>query len=243
MRLLELDDSLNRAGTTAVASVAFTDADCAGGEAWAVALTPAEARYAGGLRSSKRRAAFFAGRVAAKAAIGRLTSLPPERVEVLPASSGAPVVRLLGAAPPRPADVSISHTRGLAAAVAFDRRETGAMGIDVEVADQAIDPALVPFAFEAEEARWIEAAADDRGRHRRLLACWTAKEAVLKALGRGLTLPMLQVRLEPASAGELTRLRASLAAGRVGRLEFDVLLRGAHDHVLALAAEGGGRRP
>lgn len=158
-------------------------------------LTPAEAEYAGRLATVRRRAAWLAGRLAAKTAIARLAGAvgPPRDIEVLPASNGAPVVR--GVQPGTSAiAVSISHTRGLAVAIAFDRR-VAAMGIDLEVADQAIDPALLAFAFSEEERAAIATGEGDAAAHRRTLTFWTAKEAALKAARRGLLVPLEAVRL------------------------------------------------
>jgi 4'-phosphopantetheinyl transferase len=179
------------APSAALAFVSFGDHDgVPSASAW---LTPAGADYARRLLRY-RRAAWLAGRLAAKTAIARVApSAPLHEIEVLPAADGAPVVRNAGGAPSAIA-VSISHTRSLAAAVAFDPR-AGAVGIDVEVRDQTLDPALLDFAFSAEERHVIDVAGDAGGTHQRVLAFWTAKEAALKAVRRGLRLPLDAVRL------------------------------------------------
>jgi hydroxyethylthiazole kinase-like uncharacterized protein yjeF len=83
----------------------------------AKSFTPAELEYCAG------RAEKLAGRWAAKEALIKCFDqsgicFPRRRIEVLPSSSGAPVVRLLGDAKGAVAAVSITHDSGLAVATA-----------------------------------------------------------------------------------------------------------------------------
>jgi 4'-phosphopantetheinyl transferase len=97
---------------------------------------------------------------------------------------------------------SLTHTDGLVAvAVAQDH----AVGVDAEAAARDPDEAaLRALALAAPEIIELDEAAD---RRQRLLRLWVAKEAVAKAAGLGLALPIQQVVL----AGDPPRI-ASLPA-------------------------------
>lgn len=81
-------------------------------------------------------------------------------------------------------DFNISHTDGLVVLIAGD---DGAVGIDVERL-RPLDPDDLGTALTAADRRRI-AAADDPAAA--MLQCWTAKEAVVKAAGLGITVPEL----------------------------------------------------
>jgi 4'-phosphopantetheinyl transferase len=236
LRVVELDDHL-RGATPALGFVSFGDEDgtdplCA--HSW---LAPAEAAFAQGLAKPRRRAAWLAGRLAAKTAIARLgfPSWSPEATEILPAAGGEPIVRGTPGAEPMSIRVSISHSRGLAAAIAFEPRRSGAMGIDLEACDQPIDPALLDLAFSVEEGEAIEAGADAGERHLRTLRFWTAKEAALKAVWRGLRLPLSAVRLEWAEPR--APVGAAVRYAGVADVSFDIVGIPVPAHVVTVAIE------
>jgi 4'-phosphopantetheinyl transferase len=106
--------------------------------------------------------------------------------------------------------VSISHTSGLAAAVASTLR----LGLDVESIDGPLDSSILDVACDPQEIRWLESIPEPDRRLRALWRTWTAKEAVLKALHLGLTVDAREVTIAPFSE------RAIQAAFR-GR-KFDV---------------------
>ena len=80
---------------------------------------------------------------------------------------------------------NLSHTTGLVA-LAVSRQ--GPVGVDVEVIDEAIATSdLARSTFTPAEVAVLEGEAD---RIRAFFALWTAKEAVVKAEGQGLSLPL-----------------------------------------------------
>lgn len=85
---------------------------------------------------------------------------------------------------PAPLQFNISHTDGL---VALITSEEGRVGIDVEHL-RPLDPDDLGTALTAEDRRRIAAADDPVAA---MLRCWTAKEAVVKAAGLGITVPEL----------------------------------------------------
>jgi 4'-phosphopantetheinyl transferase len=85
---------------------------------------------------------------------------------------------------------SLSHTDGLVAVALVRGLE---VGVDVEGVDRDPDEgALTALALAAEEVADLDGFADRRGR---LLQLWVAKEALAKAIGLGLSLPLPRVVL------------------------------------------------
>ncbi len=112
--------------------------------------------------------------------------------------------------------VSLGRSLGVAAIALADRP----VGIDLEVVrplpwgDGLAEEHCTP-----DELAWL-AAAPAAERDRRLLACWTAKEAVTKALGVGLALPPRDVETvgpsAPSALAGGTRLTVELARPSFG---------------------------
>lgn len=90
-------------------------------------------------------------------------------------------------------DVSITHCDGLAACAAG---LAGAVGIDAEPLDRDVDVTLAADVFSAEERHWLhrQPAGEVKVNFLRL---WTLKEAVIKADGRGLSLPLASFTVLP----------------------------------------------
>lgn len=77
----------------------------------------------------------------------------------------------------------------------------GPLGVDIEIPVTETDPGwLTDCQSQAEQSRMSAPLTPDQA-----LRLWVRKEAVLKALGRGLSLPMSQIAVQP---GPGTRLRA-----------------------------------
>ena len=123
------------------------------------------------LRSDKRRAAFLAGRIAAK----KLLIAPPfsfstTATEIGRRSSGAPYIK--GMATPT---LSISHTDGIAVAVAAAKE---AIGIDIET-DVRRDAALITYFFSQGEKQLLNGL-EEPSRSALANVLWTRKEAAAK---------------------------------------------------------------
>jgi 4'-phosphopantetheinyl transferase len=150
----------------------------------------------------------------------------PERVEIAVLPTGRPVV--LGSSD---LDFNVSHSAGLAMiAVARGRP----VGVDVERVRHVADAmSLADDHFSARE-RGALRSAPAHARSRLFLALWTAKEAVLKASGVGLSLGLNGVEVN-ALIGGLTDRVISRADGRT----FTVArLNGLPDHVGSVALGG-----
>jgi phosphopantetheine--protein transferase-like protein len=141
-----------------------------------------------------RQFEWLAGRAAAKEAVRQLLGdhhgldVPRVDIEILPDAWGRP--RVNGAwreSVPVLAVVSISHTDGLAVAAAGLSEVAGGeelLGIDVEFL-RPRPPGFAEVAFDAEELEILHGLPPDL-REEWVLRAWCAKEAVGKAMGRGL---------------------------------------------------------
>ena len=90
-------------------------------------------------------------------------------------------------------DVSMTHCDGLAACAAG---LAGSVGIDAEPLDMNVDVALAADIFSTGEQRWLRCQPEGEVRAN-FLRLWTLKEAVIKADGRGLSLPLASFTLLP----------------------------------------------
>jgi 4'-phosphopantetheinyl transferase len=189
-------------------------------------LDPVETARSGRYRRAIDRDRFVVGVAITRLALSRVLRVPPDEVGLdrTCASCGRPH----GA--PRPVDaghlsVSVSHAGNRVLVAVGDGIR---VGVDVEPADRAVDLAtLVPATLTAAEEHALGTTSSP---HRGFLTYWTRKEAVLKALGTGLS--------TPARAVEVTAPWASPAV--VGGPCHVVLtdLDLAPAHVGALAAVG-----
>ena len=148
----------------------------------------------------RRQIEWLSGRTAAKDAIRSFVkqqyglALLPADIEIVqdehgrPAAQG-PWVRQLPSAP----EVSLSHTEGMAVALAGDGRNGRRVGIDVQLVRE-LKPDFETLALTVDEQRILNAVPESI-RAEWLVRLWCAKEAVAKALGRGLMEGPLSVRV------------------------------------------------
>jgi phosphopantetheinyl transferase len=134
-----------------------------------------------------RRLEWLAGRIAAKEAVRDLQdrSSADADVSILVDERGAPVVHEGLGSVPAPL-VSIAHSAGEAVAVSVSADAAGGIGVDLQPID-TVPAGVEAEAFGAGERHLLDAV---RAVDRAALAAriWTAKEAVAKATGDGLTL-------------------------------------------------------
>jgi acyl transferase domain-containing protein/phosphopantetheinyl transferase len=174
--------------------------------------------------SSERRMEWLLGRIAAKDAVRKLLrrhydlEICPADVEILPDEYGRPQVfgpwiAQIG----DPLLVSITHSRGYAAAAACLPGECAGIGVDMEpVQGNGREVRSLAESFAPEEQALIsgpEALGEEW-----LLRLWCAKEAIAKALGRG-----LMGRLRDFVAVDVDR--------RSGRVRFSVKERETVGHL------------
>ncbi|MFE8012694.1 4'-phosphopantetheinyl transferase family protein [Streptomyces antibioticus] len=161
-------------------------------------LDPVErGRYEATVRAADR-SRFLVGCALSRLVLGELLGLPPARVplrRVCPRCGGPHgKPRLDRPGSVEPYDFSVTHS-GEIVGVAVCRGAE--VGLDVEEADSPVDVALAArTALAAPELAALNAL-PPADRKAAFLRTWTRKEAVLKALGAGLTLPLRDLRLSP----------------------------------------------
>lgn len=131
---------------------------------------------------------------------------------------------------------SLSHAHGL---VTCAIASGGMVGVDVEPIDTSFDTAILARRFfAADEADTLDACARDE-RTTRFFKLWTLKEALLKALGTGLGLPLNCVSFDPRRDGIGVTEHPPLRPR-----EWTCAVMDLHgSHTLAVAATPGRNRP
>lgn len=152
------------------------------------------------LRRDEDRNRLTAGVALTRLVLGRHLSLPPAAVPLTrrcpecAAPHGKPRV-LTAAGDDHEVQLSVSHS---GARVVLAVRFGAAVGVDVELIDPAVDvEALAEQILSPDEWAGYRRAADPRTA---LLRYWTRKEAVLKATGDGLRVPMRDITVSPPDA-------------------------------------------
>lgn len=167
------------------------------------ALSAAELERARRLLDPVKRRRFLRGRAVVRHVLGRLLGVPARDVEFAVNAHGKPrVVRpqACGSSAPPPLHVNWSHSANvllLAATV------SGELGVDVEVIDPTVDALTVAqshFTRAETDALRTRAGAE---RTEAFYRCWTVKEAVLKALGTGLSVALDRVSVQFDGGGGL----------------------------------------
>ncbi|MEV6532166.1 4'-phosphopantetheinyl transferase family protein [Streptomyces sp. NPDC048448] len=183
-------------------------------------------------RRTEDRRRFIAGRALLRTAAAGYLGLPPRRLEVVARCPDCSRNHGKPELPGTGLQVSVSHS-GTRVAVAVTR--AGAVGIDVEEISTSVSPAeLLPHVIGPAEPR-TPAHATASGFHR----MWTRKEAVLKATGQGLRVPLSDVGVSaPEEAPRVLFLRGPSA----GPAEDFVLadLEAGAGCAAAVAVIGGG---
>jgi 4'-phosphopantetheinyl transferase len=161
-------------------------------------LNESEKKQAAGFRFAAKKEGFLLGRLAAKRALGALLEEPDlRRIGIRSGVYGQPIVHHPRAGS---ADVTVSHSHGLAVALAFPAEYP--IGIDLETAS-AVSAATILGELEASPAEltWLVGSGVDEA-----TACcvlWTVREALGKALKTGLNSPLGILALaDIQSAGE-----------------------------------------
>jgi 4'-phosphopantetheinyl transferase len=176
--------------------------------ALAAHLDAPERARAGGYQRPGDRAAFEIARGRMREILAGYLGCAPRDVPLITGPHGRPV--LGAAAGGRGPAFNLSHAGGWAALV------TGphgiALGIDIEPW-RHVAPELADRFFSPAERAELAALPADQWQAG-FFNCWVRKEALLKALGSGLTRPLdsFDVTLAPGAPARLTRFSGALAA-------------------------------
>lgn len=167
-------------------------------------LDDSERRRLERMRTPAGAAEFAGNRAAVRRVLAGLLDTAPERIRLgrrpCPGCGdgehGPPTVL----EPQAECWISISHTSGcgMLAVAAVP------VGVDVERVRDVRVGDLAPTVLTPSEARWLDDSLAGDALHRAFLRCWTRKEAVLKAVGVGVTVPLDLVETHPATVGTVT---------------------------------------
>jgi 4'-phosphopantetheinyl transferase len=171
-------------------------------------LSPAEVERAGRCRAGTVRQQFVAARACVRVLLGNLLGLHPSRVPLALSAFGKPEIPQANAGP---LFFNLAHSRDTVLIVLC---RANRVGIDLEYLDRKIDALeIARHSFHPDELLQIEQIADPAARQRAFFRCWTRKEAVLKADGRGLSLALSSFQVPVLDAAESS---AVLIAGGDG---------------------------
>jgi len=201
MRQLELSGREVQLWTVRVEAVESTFARAS---SW---LSADEAERAARFRFEKHRRAFVLGRAVLRALAANYLRIAPMDVSFTYGPKGKPA--LAGA--PCPLDFNVSNSGDLAAYAFTLNCE---IGVDVEYRRRMADIEAIARRFfaPAEVAEFMALAETDR--REGFFNCWTRKEAYIKAVGDGLSVPLdsFRVTLQPGVAARMVELEGSSSA-------------------------------
>jgi 4'-phosphopantetheinyl transferase len=212
---------------------AFLDVSVDQVDAFEQILGPEELAEADRLISPRNRVRFVASRGVRRALLGRYLGCEPEALSFSRGRHGKPA--LADAGEDLSLHFNVSHSAGLALYALTRSRE---VGVDIErLRPELADERLVDRFFaapEVAELRALPAQLWSQG----FFACWTRKEAYLKASGWGLTFPLSEFAVTASPLAD-----AALVAHRDGDEEAARwVLRSfwpAPGFVATVAVEGG----
>ena len=166
-------------------------------------LSPGELERASRFRFDRDAHRYVIARGVLRTLLGRYQGRPPDSIGLEESEHGRPFdPSEVGAGR---LDFNVSHSQDRLL-VAFTR--AGRVGVDIEWMSPLPDMAeLVELNFSpAEQATWRSLADDQR--ERGFFACWTRKEAFVKAVGQGLSHPLqsFDVSLAPGDEARLERI-------------------------------------
>jgi phosphopantetheinyl transferase (holo-ACP synthase) len=161
------------------------------------ALDEEEAREHAEKKVPKRAEEWLSGRVALKKSVGRLLATtageaPPLRhVRIVQTDLGKPAAELSHRPGVTVAEVSLSHSNGLAMAAAASPGLFEGLGVDVEKVEARSEGWIGDY-FSKDE---IRLAGKGEERWTRLTMIWCLKEAALKAMGTGLRFDLKDINV------------------------------------------------
>jgi 4'-phosphopantetheinyl transferase len=194
-------------------------------------LAPAERERAARFRFAEHRSAFVAGRGVQREILGRYTGVEPGAVAYRESPHGK--LYLAGAAARTGVRFNLSNSGDLALLALAEQRE---LGVDLEQLRPMSDAMDVARRFFSAPENEVFAALDESIREMAFFRCWTRKEAYIKAVGEGLSMPLdrfdvafapgeeaclLATRGDPEEAGRWTLVGLEPGPGYVGALAVE----------------------
>ena len=166
-------------------------------------LSRDERERAGKFRYAEHRQHYIVARASLRQLLAKRLGIAPGAVEFVETKFGKP--RLAPVHGSENLEFNVSHS-GILALYAFTRGR--AVGVDLELIREIPDAVnLAERFFSATEITSLRALPLDQ-RSLAFLACWTRKEAFIKALGLGLSCPLdaFDVTIDPDAPARLVRI-------------------------------------
>ena len=184
---------------------------------------PERARTAA-MRLARIRDRYVVGRGLLRTLLSHYVGVRPQDLEFAYGEHGKPYLEGVGPW------FNLSHSRDVAL---FAFSSGAEVGVDVELEHRRVEPLRIAQRFFSE----VEVAAlrslPDASRARAFLACWTRKEAFIKARGDGLTLPLRSFDVTLLPGEPATVLRTEWSATEAAEWE---LLDVSHPETRTVAA-------
>jgi 4'-phosphopantetheinyl transferase len=200
-------------------------------------LSPDERARAARFHFPQHRTAFVAGRGVQREILARYTGLPPAALAYREGAHGKP--ELDGAAGAMGIRFNVSNSGDLALYAVTVRRE---LGVDLEQLKPMPDGMDIARRFFSAPENEVFAALADDVRDLAFFRCWTRKEAYIKAVGEGLSMPLdrFDVAFAPGEPARILRTRGNPAEAERWTM---LALEPGPGYVGALAVEGAGWHP
>ena len=162
-------------------------------------LSDEETRRAARFKFARDRDCYIRAHAVLRRLLGRYLGVAPSNVRIVQSSTGKP-----GLVDDSALTFNLSHTR-IFALFGFSRQ--GLIGVDVEHVRSSVDILSLAKRFFTTSESMLIANADARDRLRYFFTAWVRKEAVVKAVGRGLSIPLSAVDVAPGDPATLRTAR------------------------------------
>jgi 4'-phosphopantetheinyl transferase len=159
-------------------------------------LSEAEQKQHGRFRFDDDRHTYLVAHALVRTTLGSMLGVPAEQLEFEIGEHGKPELKHAAFADVR---FNLSHTRGL---VACGVTRVDDIGVDVEQIDRKLEIDTLAGSVLSDDERAALVPLTGSARRERFFRYWTLKEAYVKAIGRGISLPLrsLHVEIAPAQA-------------------------------------------
>ncbi len=162
-------------------------------------LSDDEKRRAARFKFARDRDCYVRAHSVLRGLLGRYLGLTPGEVRIVPSSTGKP-----GLVDDSALTFNLSHTRTFAL---FGFSRQGLVGVDVEHVRSSVDILSLAKRFFTTSESTLIANANAHDRLRYFFTAWVRKEAVVKAVGRGLSIPLSAVDVAPGDPATLRTAR------------------------------------
>lgn len=184
-------------------------------------------------KSAKRRREFIIGRGALRTLIGQCLKLDPSALNIVYSEHQKPC--LPEAVPGAPATFNLTHSHDLALIALTLERD---IGIDIEYLRADVDfRKLARRFFSKQEVQSLESCTDAR-LTAAFFACWTRKEALLKALGKGIAFGLKEFSVSVDPLDREVDLLTHWDQAEASRWSI-LNMKPGPDYAAAVAASGG----